>query len=143
MWEDDDLEIIEEIEKSIDTIFEEEFSSSVNWLFDVKRNVVKPLFKVEVRDTELIVRFDLPGVEKQDIRLSASEDTLSVEAKMKKPISLMVGGSLQKTVQFEKYAKKVRLPVNIQPDQGTAKVSRGMLTIRFPLTHKGMSLKVE
>ena len=143
MWEDDELEIIEEIEKSIDTIFEEAFSSSVNWLFDVKCNVVKPLFKVEVRDTELIVRFDLPGVEKEDIRLSASEDTLSVEAKMKKPISLMVGGSLQKTVHFEKYAKKVRLPVRIEPDKGTAKVSRGMLTIRFPLTHNGMGLKVE
>jgi HSP20 family protein len=143
MWEDDELEIIEEIEKSVDTIFEEAFSSSVDWLFDVKRNVVKPLFMVEVRDTELIVRFDLPGVEKEEIRLSASEDTLSVEAKMKKPISLMVGGSLQKTVQFEKYAKKIRLPVRIEPDQGTAKVSRGMLTIRFPLTHKGMGLKVE
>ena len=143
MWEYDESDIIEEIERGIDTLFEEAYSGSVNPLFDLKRNLVKPLFRIEVKENEITVSFDLPGVEKEDILLSASEDTLSIEAKMKKPISLMVGGTIQKRVEFERYAKKVRLPVRIDPEKAKAKVTKGLLTIQFPISHKGTIVRVD
>jgi HSP20 family molecular chaperone IbpA len=62
---------------------------------------------------------------------------------MKRPISLMVGGSLQELVEFEKYTKRIRLPVKIEPDKARARVVRGILAIRFPLAHKGTILTIE
>jgi HSP20 family molecular chaperone IbpA len=143
MWEDDESDLFDEVEKRIDATFEEAYSSSVNWLFDLNKKSVKPLFRVDIGDGELLVTIDLPGVEKKDISLSATEDTLTIEAKMKRPISLMVGGSLQELVEFEKYTKRIRLPVKIEPDKARARVVRGILAIRFPLAHKGTILTIE
>jgi HSP20 family protein len=143
MWEDDESDLFDEVEKKIDETFEEAYSSSVNWLFDLKKRSVKPLFRVDIGDGELLVTIDLPGVEKKDISLSATEDTLTIEAKMKRPISLMVGGSLQELVEFEKYARRIRLPVKIELDKARARVVRGILAIRFPLAHKGTILTME
>src|SRR6267143_159597 len=143
MWEDDESNLFDEIEREVNEIFEEAYSSSVNWLFDLEKKSVKPLFRVDVGDNELIVTIDLPGVEKKDISLSATEDALNIEAKMKTPISLMVGGSFQELVEFEKYTSKIKLPVKIEPDKARAIVVQGILAIRFPLVHKGASLTIE
>lgn len=131
------------MQRQVHSIFEEVYSSSVAWLFDLRRNSIKPLHRIEVREGEMVVTFDLPGVEKEDISLSATEDELSIEAKMKRPIWLMVGGSFQKRVQFERYAKKINLPVKVDPDQAKAKVRNGLLTTRFSLAHEGTIVKVE
>jgi HSP20 family protein len=143
MWEDDESDLFDKIERGIDEIFQEAYSSSVNWLFDLEKKSVKPLFKIDVGDHELVVTIDLPGVDKKDISLSATEDALSIEAKMKKPIWLMVGGSFQELVEFEKYTRKIRLPVKIEPDKARARVVRGILAIRFPLAHKGTRLTID
>jgi HSP20 family molecular chaperone IbpA len=89
------------------------------------------------------VTIDLPRVEKKDISLSATQDALRIEAKMKTPISLMVGGSVQELVEFEKYARKIKLPVKIEPDKARARVVRGILAIRFSLAHQGTRLTIE
>jgi len=143
MWEDDESDLFDEIEREVEEIFEEAYSSSVNWLFDLENKSVKPLFRVDVGDNELLVTIDLPGVDKKDISLSATQDALSIEAKMKTPISLMVGGSVQELVEFEKYTRKIKLPVKIEPDKARARVVRGILAIRFSLANKGARLTIE
>jgi len=143
MWEDDESDLFDEIEREVEEIFEEAYSSSENWLFDLENKSVKPLFRVDVGDNELLVTIDLPGVDKKDISLSATQDALSIEAKMKTPISLMVGGSVQELVEFEKYTRKIKLPVKIEPDKARARVVKGILAIRFPLAHEGARLTIE
>jgi len=143
MWEDDESDLFDEIEKEVEEIFEEAYSGSVNWLFDLEKKSVKPLFRVDIGENELLVTIDLPRVEKKDISLSATQDALRIEAKMKTPISLMVGGSVQELVEFEKYARKIKLPVKIEPDKARARVVRGILAIRFPLAHQGTRLTIE
>ena len=143
MWEDDESDLFDEIEREVEEIFEEAYSSSVNWLFDLENKSVKPLFRVDVGDNELLVTIDLPGVDKKDISLSATQDALSIEAKMKTPISLMLGGSVQEIVEFEKYTRKIKLPVKIEPDKARARVVKGILAIRFPLAHEGARLTIE
>ena len=143
MWEDDESDLFDEIEREVEEIFEEAYSSSENWLFDLENKSVKPLFRVDVGDNELLVTIDLPGVDKKDISLSATQDALSIEAKMKTPISLMLGGSVQELVEFEKYTRKIKLPVKIEPDKARARVVKGILAIRFPLAHEGARLTIE
>jgi HSP20 family protein len=72
-------------------------------------------------------------VEKKDVALSVSGDVLSIEARMKQPIYLMVGGTLQERVQFEKYWKRIKLPVRVDSNKAQAKLRNGILTVKFPL----------
>lgn len=142
MFENDESDILREMDR-VHSILEEIYSGSINWLYDLSRNSLKPLYKIQLRDKELEITFDLPGVHKEDISISATDQTLSLEAKTKRPIQLMVGGFLQKRVEFERYIESILLPVRIDPDKAKAKVRNGHLTIRFPVVKKGTLVKVE
>ena len=143
MWEYDESDIIDEIERRSSAIIEEAFGSSINWLFDLQRSVVKPLYRVELKDGHVVVMFDIPGVDKDDVSLTATDDSISIEAKMKRPVSLKVGGSVQKLVEFERYGTTVQLPIRINPDKAKATIKRGILRVRVPLVQRGTRLKVE
>jgi HSP20 family molecular chaperone IbpA len=54
---------------------------------------------------------------------------------MQKPIKLMVGGYVQKSVEFAKYVETIRLPVKIDPDKAKADAKNGRLRARFPVAH--------
>ena len=143
MWDNEESDIFEEAERRINTVLEEIYSGSISWLYDLKRNLLRPLYKIEIRDKELIATFDLPGAQREDISISATEKSLSIEAAIRKPIRLMVGGHLQRHVEFERYAETIQLPVKIQPDKAKSAVKEGRLRVRFPLADHGRTIKVE
>ena len=86
--------------------------------------------------------FDLPFAAKEKISLTSTEDSVSVEAKMRKPITMQMGGHLQKRVEFEKYTNKIRLPVKVDPRRARAKFRNGHLVVRFPIARRGNIVKV-
>ena len=143
MASDDDFEIFEEMDRRIHSMVEEAFSGIQTSLFDVKSKTLRPLFRIEVTDKEVTVTFDLPCVEKDDVEVNSTEETLSVEARMRKPVTLKVGGPFQRHVEFEKFSKKIRLPVKVEPGKGEAHFRNGMLTISFPVAHRGRSLQID
>ncbi|MBI2648587.1 MAG: Hsp20/alpha crystallin family protein [Thaumarchaeota archaeon] len=103
---------------------------------------LKPLYRIEVSDEQLIVTFDLPYVWKEDISLTSTEETLSIEAKMKRPVTMRLGGSIQRHFQFEKYSKKIRLPLRVNPDDARAMFRNGLLAVSYSTAHKGNAVKV-
>src|SRR2546427_10489312 len=110
MWEDDESDLFDEIEREVEEIFEEAYSSSENWLFDLENKSVKPLFRVDAGDNKLLDTIDLPGGDKKDISLSGTQDALSIESEMNTPISLMLARSVQELVDFDKDTRKIKLP---------------------------------
>ncbi len=133
LWDDEESDAFEEVEREIDSILEEAYSSSISWLFDLERNSLKPLYRIEIGKRQLSVLVDLPGVEKQNVSVKVGEDVLSIDARMKKPVTVLVGGTLQKELRFERYWKSITLPVKVDPDKARARIRNGMLKIRIPL----------
>lgn len=119
------------------------YAHSVDRLFDVERSILKPLYHVRMAEKELVVTFDLPGVEKDDVTISATSDMISVEAKTRRPVRLMVGGTVQRRVEFERYMQTIRLPVTVDPEKAKAKVQNGLLTVRLPIVRKSIPIKVD
>jgi HSP20 family molecular chaperone IbpA len=112
-------------------------------LYDLDSKCLKPLYRLEATDDQLIVTFDLPCVSKDGINISSTEDTLSVEAVMDRPVMLKVGGAVQRRLEFQKYSKKIRLPVKVEPTKAKARFRRGLLVIRFPIAKAGNKLEIE
>ncbi len=139
---DDDFELFDEIDRRMRAVLHEAFGGAQTSLFDIGAMSLKPLFKIEVNDEEVVVTFDLPYVEKDDVELDSTEETLSIQAKMRRAVSLQVGGPIQKRLEFERYSKKIRLPVKVDPNRATAEFSSGILTIRYPVAHGGRSVKI-
>jgi HSP20 family protein len=140
----DEFEIFDEIERRMHAMFEEVLGAGQAALFDISTKSLKPLFRIEVNDDEeVVVIFDLPYVEqKDDIELHSTADSLSIQAKMRKAISIQMGGPFQREMEFERYTKKIKLPVKVDPNGARAVFSNGMLRITYPVAHAGTSVRI-
>jgi len=136
LWDDEESDAFEEVERGFNSILEEAYSSSISWLFDLERNSLKPLYRIEIGKKQVSVLIDLPGVEKQNVSIKVGEDVLSIDARMKKPVTVLVGGTLQKELRFERYWKSITLPVKVDPDKARARIRNGVLKIRIPLAQQ-------
>lgn len=141
MWEDEP-DLFDEMDRRIHAILRQTLGGMHDSLFDMDSKSLKPLYRIEVSDELVVVTFDLPYVSKEDVSLTSTEETLSIEAKMRKPVTMKLGGSIQRHFQFEKYMKKIRLPVRVNPDDAKALFRNGRLIVSYDTTHKGNAVKI-
>jgi HSP20 family protein len=111
-------------------------------LFNLKSKSLKPLYRIQATGEAVTVTFDLPYVAKKDITVTSTESTVDVDAKMKKPVTLRVGGSVQKRVLFERYTAHIRLPMRVEPQKAKATFRNGLLRVRFPIAQRGNKVKI-
>ena len=91
----------------------------------------------------LIVYAAIPGVNKEDVEVLATKDSLVIAGEVKPPV-LEEGGTLifgeQSTGKFK---RTFRIPVQIQPDKVTANVKDGMLEIRLPKAEENKAYQID
>ena len=141
--EGDDDHDLEETEERFDHVLSYVETGMEGFLFDLRSESLKPLYRVEVTDQEVSVTFDMPRVEKDGVKVRATASTLTVEATMRRPVRLRVSGPHQTHMQFKKYSKRIRLPEKVLPDEATARLTGGLLTIRLPILHGGTAVDVD
>ncbi|MGC9131667.1 MAG: archaeal heat shock protein Hsp20 [Pyrobaculum sp.] len=93
---------------------------------------IDPLTDVVEEDDKIKVVVDMPGVEKEDIKLYISEDgrTLTIDARSKD----------------RKYHKEIRLPAAVDPNKAKATYKNGVLSVELEKTEKrkrGFEIKVD
>jgi len=142
LWEGEKSEILDDMTRRVQSILEATSRELEESLFDVESKSLKPLIDIKLTNAEVTITFDLPFAAKEKISLTSTEDSVSVEAKMRKPITMQMGGHLQKRVEFEKYTNKIRLPVKVDPRRARAKFRNGHLVVRFPIARRGNIVKV-
>ncbi|ABP51210.1 MAG: Hsp20/alpha crystallin family protein [Pyrobaculum arsenaticum] len=93
---------------------------------------IDPLTDIVEEDDKIKVVVDMPGVEKEDIKLYVSEDgrTLTIDAKGKD----------------RKYHKEIRLPAAVDPSKAKASYKNGVLSVELEKTEKkkrGFEIKID
>ncbi|MCC6021339.1 MAG: Hsp20/alpha crystallin family protein [Thermoproteaceae archaeon] len=93
---------------------------------------IDPLADVVEEDDKVKVVLDMPGVDKDEIKIYVSEDgrTLTVDARGKD----------------RKYHKEVRLPAAVDPQKAKATYRNGVLTVELEKVEKkrrGFEIKIE
>jgi HSP20 family protein len=106
-----------------------------NFLRELYEFSMPPIDLIEDDDTnELIVKIDLPGYAKKDIRLSIDEDILRIRANRERDEELQKGSVYYKH-RPRQIDKKIILPIS-PPDNkkivGAATYVDGVITVRIP-----------
>jgi HSP20 family protein len=101
---------------------------------------VMPAIDMYEDENGLIVKIDLPGFKKDEIKISIEEDILSIRAKRIEPEDERLGTILykQRPVQID---KRVSLPISIKEGEkvtGTAIYLDGVVTLRIPISRVGV-----
>lgn len=108
-------------------------SSSISSLFndDIERQILSPLSCLREYGTHWLLEFDLPLVNKKDIKVTFDENSISVEAKLKETYSEEKFG---KKTKFEYFKKTITLPGKIDNKKTSGKFEKGRLKITIPKT---------
>jgi HSP20 family protein len=101
---------------------------------------VMPAIDMYEDENGLIVKIDLPGFKREEIKISVEEDILSIRAKRMEPEDERLGTILykQRPVQID---KRISLPIPIKEGEkvtGTAIYSDGVVTLRIPISRVGV-----
>lgn len=109
----------------------EEFGKSIS---DYKTALQRPLSDVLETDKELIIKFDLPGVKKDDINLEITEDTVKIKVIFEEESDN--GQYLQKERSHSQSMRTLTLPFNIDVEKVQAHFKNCILTIKLPKIEK-------
>jgi len=114
---------------------------SINSLFsdDMNGQFLSPLSCLREFGTYWLLEFDLPLVNKKDIKVTYNENSISIEAKLKETYYEQKLGVQTK---FQYFKKIVTLPNNINKNKTSAKFENGRLKIIIPKKISGQKIKI-
>lgn len=105
--------------------------SSTSQLFydDIEFQILSPLSCLREYETHWLLEFDLPLVNKKNIKVTFDENSINIEAKLKEKYSEEKFG---KIIEYEYFKKTITLPTKINNKKISAKFKNGRLKIIIP-----------
>jgi len=114
--------------------------SKISSLFDdFEHGILSPLSCLSEFNHHWILEFDLPLVNKKDIKVTFDGNSINVEAKLKEKYSEKKLGT---TTKFGYFKKSILLPGKVNSKKTVAKFQNGRLVIKIPKKIVGSSIKV-
>ncbi len=92
-----------------------------------------PRIDVVATDTGYQVEADLPGVKKEDLKVSVDGQRVTIEAEVRRENTRKEGETVMHTERVvRKYARSFELPQEVDDSQASAKLEYGVLTLDLP-----------
>ena len=94
-------------------------------------------------DEEILVRAEIPGVEKQDLKLDLSGDLLTIRGERRKEEKSEEGEVYREEIAHGTFSRTIRLPQDVDFEKTVAEFKDGMLEARLPKIHKTERRRIE
>jgi HSP20 family protein len=103
---------------------------------------------VEVREEQgnLIVCAELPGINKEDVKVEVQNDALVIQGERKREWDEERGGVRRSERSYGSFYRAIPLPEGANPEQARAEFRDGLLEIRVPVSEqssKSRSIPIE
>jgi HSP20 family protein len=95
-----------------------------------------PQVEVFERNNRLVIRADLPGVERGDVRVEIRDDAVVIQGERREEQEKRQGGVYVSEVVSGSFYREIPLPENVSVDQATAIFRDGVLEIVIPETQQ-------
>ncbi|MEM3781373.1 MAG: Hsp20/alpha crystallin family protein [Candidatus Micrarchaeaceae archaeon] len=96
------------------------------------------------RSTELVIKADLPGVDKNDIKVNVSKESITISAQASKEREETGRNYYYSERAASGYYRRIPLPVAVEPKRVKATFKDGMLEVVLPKAPgEGEEVKIE
>ena len=103
--------------------------------------------KVDVidRDNEVVVKAELPGVDKKDLDISVTRNSVTIKGSTSHEEKEEKGNVYRREISRGSYSRTLSLPAEVKEEQAKAKFKDGILELTMPKVEKSKrrSIKVE
>jgi HSP20 family protein len=106
--------------------------------------LLEPAVDVAESDGEVIVKMEIPGVEKDQLHLTVSDDHLTVRGESRKESEEKRKNYYRQEIRYGAFQRSVALPVEVDAAKAHAELKNGMLKIALPKSKqpKAQEIKV-
>jgi len=97
------------------------------------------------RDSELIVRAEIPGIEKKDINISIANNVLTIKGQTSTESKEEKGDYYRHEISSASFARSISLPGEVDESKIVANLKDGVLEVKLPKSEvsKRRSIKVQ
>ncbi len=93
-------------------------------------------------DNNIFVKMAMPGIKKEDIKISVTGDSINIEGKNKEETEEKEKKYYLKTFQSYSYSQSFNLPSLVNPDSVEASFKDGVLTVKMPKAKESQSKQI-
>jgi HSP20 family protein len=139
--------------EEMDRLFEDYFSRGwmrpFRWEWPSLGEMAKPfegkMPKVDVieRDDEVVVKAELPGVDKKDLDVSVTENSVTIKGTTRHEEKEEKGDFYRCEISRGAYARTVALPSYVDADKAKASFKDGVLELKLPKVEKSKRRSIE
>ncbi len=112
-------------------------------LRDFERSNLRPLWTIKEDPDAITITVDLPYIKKEDIKLQAEEDALTVTAELERSVKFDSGFQHHRETEFRRFNQTFRLPCKIDVEDVKASFQQGVLSIKAPIKCKRRDIPLE
>ncbi len=142
-WKDP-FEEMRRMQRAIDKMFGEFFAkSSFTSKSLTESGWREPPVNMVENNGRIVVSAEMPGLNKEDIKISVTEDTLEIKAESKS-LKREEGKEYKKLERtYAGFSRFMKLPVSVNPETTEATYSKGVLEINMKKTKQERKKEVE
>lgn len=117
------------------------------WLSGEAEEITAPAVDVYEEKDDIVVKAELPGMEKSDIEVNLADSQLTLKGEKKKEEKIEEENYFRSERSYGAFVRSVQLPTEVQADKVKAAFKNGILEVRLPKTEeakrKEIKVKVE
>ncbi len=106
-----------------------------------------PSLDVFEEKDEIVVKADLPGMNKDEIQVTVTENVVTIKGEKKKEEEVKEKDYYRRERSYGSFVRSVELPSEVKSDQIKANFKDGVLEVRMPKTEeakkKSVSVKID
>ncbi|MFA5033310.1 MAG: Hsp20/alpha crystallin family protein [bacterium] len=128
------------VDNTMHKVFREELPTRWDKLFGGEGYLACDLID---KEDHLLLRAEVPGLKKENLEISASEDSVTIKGERKQASEEKGENYYRVERKFGTFLRTIGLPVEIKPDMIDATLKDGILEIKMPKKEIKKSKKVQ
>jgi len=144
-----ELSLLDEMDRVFDSLFHRgwmrPFRETLPDLarFEEVFGVGTPRVDVLDREDEILVRAEVPGVEKKDLQVELSGQLLTIHGERRREEKEETGEYFRSEIAHGAFSRTIRLPEEVALDKAAAEFKDGILEVHLPKTHRTERRRIE
>jgi len=142
------LSPFEEMDELFDRVFDRGWPRPLQWerpLWERLSSATPKMPKVDVvdRDKEVLVRAEIPGVDRKDLDVSVNDNTVIIKGQTSSETKEEKGDFFRSEITRGTFSRTVALPADVDGDKASARLTDGVLELTLPKLKESRRRKVE
>ena len=129
------IDMLRRFRHDMDRLFEDFNPMRISEGQNTMLSVWSPRTEMLERDGKFTIRVELPSVEKDDVRVTLSGDTLVIEGERRHREEQQASGYYESEWTYGRFYREIPLPETIDPTDVNASFNHGVLEITLPQMH--------